>query len=257
MVKVFEALDAEWKRLGRDRWAAQALPEVCRHAGGAASLADVHEFVRAASPADADRVLLALVTVVVSATAPHPRPERDVARLAARVLLQLLLPGTRRLARKWWALGEPDEQDAAAVAAVYHRIRNYPLERRPGRVAANILMDASYDIRRTLPRLISAPVEDVASLPRRAQPEPAQNPSEELAEVLVDAVEDGAIKQSDAEIIARSRIADVTVEELAAERQRTPRTVWHHRHNAEAALSRALRGAKKDPPSPPPADPDP
>ena len=53
--------------------------------------------------------------------------------LAARVLLQLLLPDTRALARRWWALGDPDERAAAAVTAVYHRIRHYPLARRPGR----------------------------------------------------------------------------------------------------------------------------
>ena len=74
------------------------------------------------------------------------------------MLLQLLLPGTRSLARRWWALGDPDERAAAAVTAVYHRIRHYPIERRPGRVAANILLDAAHELRRAVPKVVAAAV---------------------------------------------------------------------------------------------------
>src|SRR5262245_768391 len=126
MSSVFEILDREWDRLATSRRAGRQLSDVLALAGHARDLAAVERFVRGASPEAADRILLALVTRAV---------ERHD-DLATRVLLQLLLPGTRNLARRWWALGDPDERAAAAVCAVYNRIRTYPLARRPGRVAA-------------------------------------------------------------------------------------------------------------------------
>jgi hypothetical protein len=247
MTNVFEALEDEWRRMGRDGAAARTLSEVCRSAGRAASLDEVEQYVRQASAADADRVLLALVALVVAGQRPGSRPgERAAAaidpagRLAARVLLQLLLPGTRKLARRWWALGEPQERAAAAVAAVYHRIRTYPLSRRPGRVAANVLMDAEYDLRRAVPRVVAVPMDDPTAARRPSAAEvQAPNPGEELADLLVDAVDAGTIDGDDAELIARSRIADHSIHDIAAERGRTSRTLWHRRQQAEAALAAA------------------
>jgi hypothetical protein len=251
MTNVFEALEAEWRRLGRDRAAARTLADVCHRAGQAQSLDEVEQFVRQASAAGADRILLALVALVVAGQDPAAGPDDraataandPTARLAARVLLQLLLPGTRKLARRWWALGDPQERAAAAVAAVYHRIRAYPLARRPGRVAANILMDAGYDLSRTVPRVIAVPMDDptTARRPAAAATHEARdpNPSEELAEVLTDAVAAGTIDRDDAELIARSRIADDSIHDIATERGRTSRTMWHRRQHAEAALAMA------------------
>jgi hypothetical protein len=149
MANVFELLDREWERLAVNRQAARQLPEVCRLATGAACLGDVEGFVRRADPASADRVLVALVRRAV-----------DEDALAARALLQLLLPGIRQLARRWWAVGDEDERAAAAVAAVYHRIRSYPLARRPARVAANVLMDAAHELRRMVPAAVTTPCAD-------------------------------------------------------------------------------------------------
>jgi hypothetical protein len=248
MTNVFEALEAEWRRLGRDRAAARTLSDVCHRAGQATSLDEVEQFVRQASAAVADQILLALVALVVAGQDPAAGPDDraataandPTARLAARVMLQLLLPGTRKLARRWWALGDPQERAAAAVAAVYHRIRAYPLARRPGRVAANILMDAAYDLRRTVPRVIAIPMDDPTTARRSAAATPEArdpNPSEELARVLTDAVAAGTIDQDDAELIARSRIADHSIHDIATDRGRTSRTMWHRRQHAEAALA--------------------
>src|SRR5690606_11644493 len=79
---VFDLLEHEWARLRGDRTARRRLRDVCAAAGGARSLADVERYVRSAGPQDADRVLLALVRRAVAGDG-----------LAARVLLQLLLPG--------------------------------------------------------------------------------------------------------------------------------------------------------------------
>ena len=159
MGNVFDLLDDEWRRLSADRGGPRRLRDVCDAAGGAASLADVERYVRAADPAGADAVLLALVRRAVAGDA-----------LAARVLLQLLLPGTRALARRWWALGDADERAAAAVTAVYHRIRHYPIERRPGRVAANILLDAAQELRRARPQAAGHPVGRPGGAGRRRPP---------------------------------------------------------------------------------------
>jgi hypothetical protein len=229
MANLFNLLDDEWRRLRDDRAAARRLASVCRVAGDARTLGDVERFVRDAGHEDADLVLLALVARAV---------ERD--ELAARVLLQLLLPGTRALARRWWALGDPDERAAAAVTAVYHRIRNYPLARRPGRVAANILMDSAQELRRAVPRLVTVPSDDpVAATPRHlrsAHHRPEVHPAVELSQLLEDAVADGVVARGDADLIARSRIAGQRMADIAHQRGLRPRTVWDRRQRAENAL---------------------
>jgi hypothetical protein len=233
MVCVFELLEREWRRLGVDRTARRRLGDVCFLAGGASSLAGVERFVRGASPEDADRVLLALVNRAVVGDG-----------LAARVLLQLLLPGTRNLARRWWALGDHDERAAAAVTAVYHRICSYPVERRPARVAANILMDAAQELRRAVPRAVVVPSADPFPVhgDRQAIGHPHDedralpNPAVELAEVLHDAVCAGIVDAEDAKLIARSRIAGDRVADLASRRGLRPRTLWDRRQRAELAL---------------------
>jgi hypothetical protein len=59
--------------------------------------------------------------------------------VAARALLQALVPGLHRLART--VGGGSDEAAAELVALAWARIVTYPFERRPGRVAANVLLD--------------------------------------------------------------------------------------------------------------------
>jgi hypothetical protein len=231
---VFELLEQEWARLRRDRVAAARLAEVRVAAGGARTLADVEVFVRRAGHEEADVVLLALVRRAVTGD-----------DLAARVLLQLLLPGTRNLARRWWALGDHEERAAAAVTAVYQRIRAYPIARRPGRVAANVLMDAARELRRAVPRmavtLLAEPITRDAHDDRAAADGPA---ALELAAVLSDAVDDGVLGRDDAELIARSRIAGDRVADIARHHRLGSRTLWDRRHRAERTLVAAYAGTR-------------
>jgi hypothetical protein len=225
MSTVFDLLDRDWARLAASRSAARQLRDVCRLAGRARTLADVEAHVRRAAPADADQILVALVGRAV---------EGD--DLAARVLLQLLLPGTRNLARRWWALGDDDERAAAAVAAVYRRIRNYPLARRPGRIAANVLMDAAHELRAAVP---AANVELWAdpTIHQTVHVEPSPDPAAELADVLADAVKACVITPDDARLIAQTRIAGHRVQDLATNTTARPRTLWDRRQRAEATLT--------------------
>jgi hypothetical protein len=224
MVSVFDLLERDWRHVRHDERMARRLPEVCDAAGGATSLEDIERFVRAALPADADRVLVALAARAIEGEA-----------LAARVLLQLLLPGVRRLARTWWALGDADERASAAVAATYDRIRHYPLARRPQRVAANVLMDAAADLRRAVR---AAPVTD-GDHPAAGRELPAvepDHPALELVDVLSDAVTGGVVSAADAELIAASRIAGTSLHEIARRRGAKLRTLQWRRKRAEAAL---------------------
>jgi hypothetical protein len=225
MSTVFDQLDRDWRRLVGSRSAARQLPEACRLAGGARSLGELETYVRRAAPADADAVLVALVARAV-----------DGHDLAARVLLQLLLPGTRNLARRWWALGDDDERAAAAVAAVYRRIRNYPLARRPGRVAANVLMDAAHELRAAVP---AAHVELWAdpTIHQTHHTEAHTDPAAELADVLADAVRARVITVDDARLIAQTRIAGRRVQDLAHTTTTRPRTLWDRRQRAERLLT--------------------
>jgi hypothetical protein len=228
---VFELLEQEWVRLRVDRVAARRLVEVRAVAGGARTLADVEVFVRRAGHEEADVVLLALVRRAVAGD-----------DLAARVLLQLLLPGTRNLARRWWALGDHEERAAAAVTAVYQRIRAYPIARRPGRVAANILMDAARELRRAVPRMTVTLAADPVFRDRHDDRDaggasaPSSHAAMELVEVLRDAVDDGVLARDDAELIARSRIAGDRVADIARHHRLGSRTLWDRRHRAERTL---------------------
>jgi hypothetical protein len=231
LASVFEQLDGEWARVADDRSAARSLPEVCAAAGDAATLADVERFVRAAGPAAADRVLVALVARAV---------EGD--RLAARALLQLLLPGVRRLARTWWALGDADERAAAAVAATYDRIRRYPLARRPQRIAANILMDAAAELRRAV--RAAQPAADPGAFGADELVAPTvTHPALELVDVLTEAVDAGVVTRGDAELIARSRIAGTSLREIARRSGSALRTLQWRRKRAEAVLVGAGRSS--------------
>jgi hypothetical protein len=230
MSSVFDLLDREWLHLAVDRAAARRLRPVCRLAGDARDLGGLERYVRGADPAAADRILLALVSRTVV----------DDDTLAARVLLQLLLPGTRNLARRWWALGDHDERAAAAVAAVYARIRRYPLARRPGRIAANVLLDAARDLRRAVPPATTCASADptlLAGVAGERASAPPDTAAVELAAVLCDAVDDGTLDRRDAQLIAQSRIAGHRVADLAARTGLGSRTLWDRRQRAERRLA--------------------
>lgn len=65
--------------------------------------------------------------------------------LAARVLLQRLLPGLVAAARRWQRrLGGATDAFDELVAAAWAVLREFPLERRPHHLVANLLRDAEY-----------------------------------------------------------------------------------------------------------------
>ena len=66
--------------------------------------------------------------------------DRD--ELAARTVLQIMLPGARCLARRMSSPNEPvEDRDAAVVEGLWRRICTYPWHRRAGTVAGNLSAD--------------------------------------------------------------------------------------------------------------------
>jgi DNA-directed RNA polymerase specialized sigma24 family protein len=134
MSYVLANLDSEWRHVARcgagrralQRWA-QAHPAL----GGAGDLGGLLEQRRASSAGSA--ILAALAQLA-------PGDE-----LAARTLLQALLPGLVRLARTT-AADDPDAIDEM-VSLAWERIRTYPADR-PGPVAANVVLDVRKRYRR-------------------------------------------------------------------------------------------------------------
>jgi DNA-directed RNA polymerase specialized sigma24 family protein len=228
METVFDQLDREWITLiRRPAWAAE-LAEACALAG-AASPAALVPAMRQATSAGADIVLAQLARQADAGSA-----------VAARALLQLLLPGTCRLAAKWWALGSAEDRAAAAVAAVFGRIRQYPINRRPTRIAANVLMDANHDLARAA-RCIVVEYDTVIPLePEHFSEwpeEPEVTPADELRELIDDAVAGGRVPQHWAALIIATHIEGTDLPTIARRTGTPVRTLQWRRRHAEAALA--------------------
>lgn len=228
MDSVFTQLDREWIALIRRPSTANELAEACALAG-ATSPSGLVPKMRRANLEDADAVMALLA-----------RQANEGSDVAARTLLQLLLPGTCRLAARWWALGSSEERAAAAVAAVYERIRRYPLDRRPRKIAANILLDANQDLARLARRAV-ADHQTVAPLEPRVllsgiQP-PGQSPGDELRDVIDDAVAAGRVPSQWAALIVATHIEGDDLPSIARRTGTPVRTLQWRRRAAVAALT--------------------
>lgn len=154
--------------------------------------------------ADEDAILAALVR----------QAEADAQ--AARVVLQALLPGLKALAGR--LLLEPDERDeiwSALLAHCWERIRCYPLERRPSRIAANVLLDTLQKTTRELKRQRR----DRGDLAGDQAPERAATALDgaDVERLLRRAVHATAISKEEAELILRTRIDGAEMGAVARE----------------------------------------
>ena len=135
--------------------------------------------------------------------------------LAARVVLQALLPGLKGLARRIFL----DADEAAQLwqllfASSWEQIRTYPLERRPRRIAANLLLDT-----------MRATLDELARERRRRRELPAAAlvagaaaaPAGDVETLLARAVGAAAISADEAELILRTRIDEAPLSTVARE----------------------------------------
>lgn len=237
MGRTLDELDREWRRLARDPQARRTLIRwVNTHAelGGIAALDDL-----LAARLDPDRAEPVLKVLAKLAPADH---------LAARVLLQAMLPGLIRLGITA-GYDDPRALDEL-VALAWERIRTFP----PGRdsVAPNILMDVKKRYRRH--REIDAPTKGMAiRLEDTADSDDSEEwDREELAgnvpppedivlehlllEALLSAQRTGLVSGVDLGTIIRTRVGGERLADVAMEQGLNPASLRHRRWRAERLL---------------------
>lgn len=226
MSHTFAALEAEWRSLSS---AAGSIRAVRRWALVEPDLAfrTLDEvMVGRLGSAEAGRAILS----GLARLAPSDQ-------LAARTLLQALLPGIKRLARL--LVSESTDTDADLVGLAWERIRTYPAHR-AGSVASNVLLDVRKrhvaNLRKErLERQLVVPVTDVASAE-----DVVIDGDDFCVRQLVDARDRGLISSCALRAIVRTRLDGDSLEEAAAAEDLTVRNLVLRRWRGERALRRHL-----------------
>lgn len=149
-------------------------------------------------------------------------------QLAARVVLQRILPGLSSMVRRRsQSFHEGLDQFDDVLAAAWTVIRHYPIERHPSYVAAGLLREIEYyafrrDYRRKA-TFIPTPTSDF----ERVADTIDDDPRAELLDLLAHARRAG-LDEADLEL-ARRLGDGATTAELAQERHVTDRTIRNHR----------------------------
>ena len=210
-----DRLHREWSRL-------RSRPAAVRHAAGWAIVeGPLH---------DLDQVLLAVGYEVAWSGQNDLALRRLVTQaahdvLAARVVIQRILPGLLAVARRRAPVdGVLDELIGAAWIAV----RTFNPARRPSCMAATLIADADYRAFRMGWRRGSCGEQPTGlALDELAVDDPGDTPERELAELL-DLAERSGIPPADVDLIRRIAAATPT-HELATSLDVTPRTVRNRR----------------------------
>lgn len=237
---LFDRLDDEWPTVVRAAaaadvaalWAAED-EVLAPFAAGLDVLVAATED-RAVPPEAKDRVLVALAR------------RAAVDEVAVRTLVQVLLPGARALAHRLGWMGSPAVCAGLVVPELWVRVRTYPVERRPARVAANVLADVGKVLvgrdGRGL-RVELVPLDEVDEADLVAEVAQGHAGAGELLGVLADAVGSGWFPARSARLIAATRVLDVSCAEVAAAEGVAVQSVRRRRQRAEAALAAGVRNA--------------
>ncbi len=222
------ALDREWARINRSKEARRALRRWAEQEEALVGLRDLEEVLERRIDARLARPILS----ALGRLAPQDA-------LAARTLLQALMPGLVRMAGEH-AGGDREVLDNL-VALAWERISTYP-STRPGSVAANVLWDVRKRYRkgRVLP---DNPLEDVG---------PASEPTVDSAEdvavrrsivgEVVEAQRRGVISPGALLLVLRTRVGGELLQEVAAEGGASVHALNQRRWKAEHQLRLALAG---------------
>lgn len=165
--------------------------------------------------------------------------------MAARVLLQLLLPGAKALvARYRWSAESVEELAAAVVADLYDRIRALPAGTRRRCLAPAVLLDVAKRMQRRVARARrreQVRLDDID--PDEAPSYEPERAAQELAELLRWATAHGHLSAAEAELIRLTRVVEVPVAVLSATTGERPQTIRQRRLRAERALVAAVPAA--------------
>src|SRR6266496_4108843 len=240
-------LEAEWRGLMRGElgmrfrvWTAEDAA-LARFGDPDALIAFLH---RRGPPDAKDAVLLALLI----------RAQQEP--LAGRVVLQAMLPGLKGLsARLARSVVSFEELWQILFACLWERIVTYPVERRPGRVAANLLRDT---LKRTLAELkreakaqgqllSEVPLDELDDLlAADAASDAEADGSADVEGVLRRAVAAGRVSAEEAEVILATEVDGVPLAEVAERLGVSYNAVKIRRQRAEQRLLEFL-GVLADP----------
>lgn len=235
-------LNAEWEHLVAAPATMAALRRWARTEPALAGWPDLEALRTAAHdrarPGRADEILAALVRH--AATDGHRDP------LAARVVLQLLLPGAVHLASSLRPqLGDTATAHATVLSELAIGIATYPWRRRPRRIAANLLLDCRQRITRRLGRHRR---ETAAGLGPE-QEHPDSRPVEVAdATVAVTELLDWArrhriLNRFESQLLVASHVQDIPMQRLATALGRSRSGLFATRAAAERRLRHALSAA--------------
>lgn len=230
-MNLFQQLDREWAGLSRSPVARRHLSEWSETSPELSGLDDLDALVVHANRRDRARESDGVLVPLARRAATDD--------LAARTLLQAMMPGMRWLAHRYRGVAASAMDDAASlvVALAYERIRTYPFDRRPSRIAANVFLDT----RQRLHRTIGRPSPSVVSL-ESLMFEPAGNDryEDESCSLLDEAVAQCVIARRDADLIELTRLRDHPVAQLAAHLGCPAQTLRQRRRRAEMRIVASL-----------------
>lgn len=163
--------------------------------------------------------------------------------LAARVVLQRLVPGLVAVARKWCRRADTDPVEEL-VGAAWTVIRTYPVERRPRHLAARLLRDAEYHafVRHLRRMAVHEPVPASTFDHDRFAVQPDDHgvdPAVELAE-LVHVARRTVLTERDQQLLALL-LSGSTVVEMATALHVSVRSVLNHRDGLVSRLRQTAR----------------
>lgn len=159
--------------------------------------------------------------------------------LAGQLVLFAVLPGLKNLARRSLvSVEEREELWSALLACVWEQIRSYPLERRPRRIAANLLLDT---LRHTLRAMRASRTSEqpLAREPREDDPDPLAfvSPTDGDVDALLErAVAQGAISEAERDLVLATRFDGVALADVAAAKGEPYNRVKVRRQRAERRL---------------------
>jgi hypothetical protein len=195
----------------------------------AAAAALEHDLSTCRGTTDDDVADAALATLV-------ERARVDVA--AARIVLRRILPGLVAVAGRRSRISSLPAQDVLheVVATAWIAIRSYPIERRPRRIASNLVRDAEYLMFVRSARLRHVDETDFEGVTDTGASTEPQSTGAEVIALLADGRRAG-IDAEGLNLLGRLALTDVSVGDLAAELSCTPRTILNRRRHAERELS--------------------
>lgn len=238
-------LDTEWQHLADSPATVARLRRWARLEPDLAGWPDLHQ-LRAAvhtrtDPARSDRLLAALVRL--AAVDGHDD------QLAARTVVQLLVPGAVRLAR---GITPHTGDGATALGMVFTElaigIRTYPWRRRPRHVAANLLLDCRQRLtrrhqraRRETPIGLEVDHRSCDTATEHAEGSVA------LRELLAWAHRRGVLDDFETRLLVANHVQDIPLASLATALGRSRSRLFAARAAAQRRLRHALSASAADP----------